>query len=168
MARAEKAKQIVDAEAAAEQKIIDADAEATAIFKKLEAQARGEYEILAKKGDGLREIVEGCGGAQAAFQLLLLEQLGHLSETAATAISNIKFDKVVVWDGAGGGANGDGGSSTSRFLQSLAGSLPPTLQMMKDIGGVEMPEYFGKLVEAQQKNAEPEPEKPDAPDEQAA
>ncbi|MEM8713418.1 MAG: hypothetical protein AAGG01_20935, partial [Planctomycetota bacterium] len=39
-----------------------------------------------------------------------------------------------------------GGSGTSRFLQSLAGSLPPTLQMMKDIGGVEMPEFLGKLV----------------------
>jgi flotillin len=76
--------------------------------------------------------------------------MDHLAETAATAISNIKFDKIVVWDGANGSGGGPGGapggSGTSRFLQSLAGSLPPTLQMMRDIGGVEMPEFLGKLV----------------------
>jgi len=144
VARAEKAKQIVDAEAVAEQKKIDADAEATAIFKKLEAQARGEYEILARKGDGLRQIVEGCGGSQAAFQLLMLEQLEHLSETAAKAIQNIKFDKVVVWDGAG--QNGRGG--TAGFLRSLAGALPPVMNIMKDIGGIELPEYIGKIAGA--------------------
>ncbi len=144
VARAEKAKQIVDAEAAAEQVRIDAEAEAQAIYLKLEAQARGEYEILAKKGEGLKEIVEGCGGSQAAFQLLMLEQLEHLSETAAKAISNIKFDKVVVWDGGG---NGDGKNGTAGFLRNLAGSLPPMMNMMKDIGGVELPDYIGKIVE---------------------
>lgn len=148
VARAEKAKQIVDAEAAAEQKKIDAEAEATAIYKKLEAQARGEFEILAKKGEGLQQIVEGCGGAQAAFQLLLLEQLGHLSETAAKAISNVKFDKVIVWDGGqSGGGSGDGQpGGAAGFLRGLAGALPPVMNIMKDIGGVELPEYIGKVV----------------------
>ena len=37
----------------------------------------------------------------------------------------------------------------SPFLQSLAGSLPPVMQMMKDIGGVEMPAFFGKLADGQ-------------------
>ena len=37
------------------------------------------------------------------------------------------------------------------------------LNMMRDIGGVDMPEYFGKLVKAK----EPEDETPDKP-EQAA
>ena len=32
----------------------------------------------------------------------------------------------------------------------MAGSLPPTLSMMKDIGGVEMPEFFGRLLEETQ------------------
>ena len=76
--------------------------------------------------------------------MLMLEQLGALSENAAKAIQNIKFDKVIVWEG---GENGDGRGATSGFLRSLAGSLPPVLQIMKDIGGVEMPEYFGKLAE---------------------
>ncbi len=146
VARAQKAKVVVDAEAEAERKRIDAEGEAAAIYARLEAQARGQYEILAKKGQGLGEIVAACGGSQEAFQMLMLEHMEKLSENAAKAISNIKFDKVVVWDGAGGAGGGEG-SATSNFLSSLAGSLPPMLHMMKDIGGVDMPEYFGKLVE---------------------
>jgi len=141
-AKAAKAKQIVDAEANAEQVRISAQAEAAAAYARLEAQARGEYEILAKKAEGLQRIVEGCGGAQEAFQLLMLEHLEQLSETAAKAISNIKFDKVVVWDNGG-----KDGSATSNFLQNMASTLPPMLHMMKDVGGVKMPEFFGKLVE---------------------
>jgi flotillin len=144
-AKAQKAKLIVDAEAAAEQVRLRAQAEAAATFARLEAQARGEYEILAKKAEGLQRIVQGCGGAQQAFQLLLLEHLPQMAETAAKAIANVKFDKVVVWDG---GAGGGGKNATAGFLHGLAGSLPPLLQMMRDIGGVEMPGYFGKLAEA--------------------
>ena len=146
VAKANKAKQIVDAEALAERRRIEAEGEAAAIFARLDAKARGEFEVLAKKGEGLGHIVSNCGSPQAAFQLLMLEELEHLSETAAKAISNIKFDKVIVWDGGGG--NGTGG--TAGFLQSLAGSLPPVMKIMKDIGGIEMPDYFGKMVEDSQ------------------
>jgi flotillin len=140
VAKAAKAKQIVDAEALAEQIKIEAAGQAAAVYAKLEAQARGEYEILAKKAEGLKKIVEGCGGSQEAFQLLMLEHLEHLSQTAAKAISNIKFDKVIVWDGG----NGSGG--TAGFLQGLTRSLPPMLNIMRDVGGVQMPEFFGKLL----------------------
>src|SRR5262249_59637057 len=108
-----------------------------------EAEARGQYEIVAKKGEGLREIITACGGAQQAFQLLMLEHLDHLAETAAKAISNIKFDKVIVWEN--GGQN-NGQSATSGFLQSFARTLPPMMQIMKDIGGVEVPEYLARLT----------------------
>jgi flotillin len=141
--KAEKAKTIVDAEAQATQRKIEAEGEAAAIFAKLEAEARGQYEMLAKKADGLKRIVEACGGSQQAFQMLMLEHLEHLSETAAKAISNVKFDKVVVWDS---GADGKGGNATSNFLKGLGNTLPPMLQIMKDVGGVEMPEFIGKLV----------------------
>src|SRR5439155_4616167 len=94
-AKAEKAKVIVEAEAAAEKRCLEAEGEAKAIFAKLEAEARGQYEILAKKGEGLRSIIEACGGAQAAFQMLLLEHLDALTQASAQAISQIKFDKVV-------------------------------------------------------------------------
>lgn len=138
-AKAEKAKMIVDAEAEAERRTLAAQAEATAIYMKLEAEARGHYEILAKKGEGLKRVVEACGGAREAYQLLMLEHLDTLAETAATAISNVKFDKVVVWDG------GSGNGATSGFLQNLGKSLPPMMHVLRDIAGVELPGYLGTL-----------------------
>ncbi|MCE9593103.1 MAG: flotillin family protein [Planctomycetes bacterium] len=151
-AKAQKARIMVDAEALAEKtrieaqgraaaQVVEAEAQAKAIFLKLEAEARGQYEILAKKGEGLQRLVEGCGGAEAAFQLLMLEHLDHLAETASKAISNIKFDKVTVWD------SGGTGGGTSGFLSSLGKSIPPLLDVMKNIGGVEMPAYLGKLTD---------------------
>jgi flotillin len=109
--------------------------------------------MLAKKGEGLQRIIEACRGSQQAFQMLMLEHLDTLAQASAQAISNIKFDKVVVWEGGGNGAGH--GSSTSQFLQNLARVLPPMMQVMKDVGGVEMPEYIARLT--------PEAAKPEAP-----
>jgi flotillin len=142
-AKAEKAQTIVDAEAEAEKRRIEAEGEAKAIFVKLEAEARGQYEILAKKGEGLAEIVKACGGSHEAFQMLMLEQLDTLAHTSAEAISNIKFDKIVVWENGGAG----GTSSTANFLNNLSHTLPPMLQVLKDIGGVEIPESLIKVAE---------------------
>ena len=97
---------------------IAAEADATAIYATLEAEARGQYEILARKGDGLKKIVDSCGGSQQAFQILMLEHLDHLSETAAKAISNVKFDKIIVWD------NGQSENGAANFLRGLGSSLP--------------------------------------------
>ncbi len=141
-AKAQKARILVDAEAESEKRRLEAQGEASAIYAKLEAEARGQYEILAKKGEGLKQIVEACGGAQQAFQLMMLEHLDKLAETSAKAISNIKFDKIVVWEN--GGANGR--SNTADFLHKMSGTLPPMLQVMRDIGGVEIPESLAKLV----------------------
>jgi flotillin len=140
-AKAQKAQTIVDAEAEAEKRRIEAEGQAKATFARLEAEAKGQYEILAKKGEGLKQIVAACGGSQEAFQMLMLEHLDHLADASAKAISNIKFDKVVVWEN--GGQNGSG--NTAGFLHNLARTMPPMLQVMKDIGGVEIPEYLAKL-----------------------
>ena len=154
-AKAEKARTIVEAEAEAEKRRIEAEAEAAAIYVKLEAQARGEYEILAKKGEALKQVVEACGGAQQAFQLLMLEHLDTLAETSAKAISNVKFDKVVVWDG--GGAN----AGTAGFLQNLSRTLPPMMNVLRDIAGVELPTFIGKL-HAEANGAAKAPDAPEA------
>lgn len=135
-AKAQKSKMIVDAQAEAERVRIAAQAEAEAIYVKLEAEARGNYEILAKKGDGLKQIVQACGGSKEAFQMLMLEHLDHLAEASAQAISNIQFDKIVVWEN--GGKNGR--TNTADFISGMANVLPPMMQVMKDIGGVELPE----------------------------
>ena len=140
-ARAEKAKVVVDAEAEADRKRIDAKAEADAIFAKLDAEARGQFEILAKKGEGLQTIVNACGGAKEAFQMMMLEHLDNLADASSKAISNIKFDKIVVWEN--GGSNGR--TNTADFISGMAKTLPPMMQVMKDIGGVELPEALIKL-----------------------
>lgn len=142
-AKAQKAKVVVDAEAVAERKRIEAEGEAKAIYAKLEAEARGQYEILAKKGEGLREIIGACGGAKEAFQMLMLEHFDELVAASAQAISNIKFDKVVVWDGGQGGVNG--GNATTNWLHQMTKTLPPMFQVMKDIGGIELPETLAKF-----------------------
>ena len=137
-ARAEKAKRIVEAEARAESLRLEAIGQAQATFAQLEAEARGEFEKLSKKAEGLRQIVDAAGGAESAYRLLMLEHIDHLANTAAKAISNIKFDKVVMW----GGANGDGGAGAgvSSFIADLMKSLPPALHTMMDIGGVRIPD----------------------------
>ncbi|HEX73148.1 MAG TPA: flotillin family protein, partial [Candidatus Hydrogenedentes bacterium] len=145
----------VEAEAEAERRRIEAEGEAKAIFAKLEAEARGQYEIMHQKAEGLRHIVNACGGAKEAFQMLILEHLDHLAEQSAKAIANIKFDKVVVWESGVG--NGRDKSSTASFLSSMANVLPPMLHTMKNIAGVEMPETFVKLMD-EAKPAEPQKE----------
>lgn len=141
-AKAQKARTIVDAEAAAETRRLAAKAEADAIFMKLDAEARGNYELLAKKAEGLKQIVQACGSSKEAFQLLMLEHLDNLAEASSRAISNIKFDKIVVWEN--GGQNGR--SNTADFLSGMAKTLPPMMQVMKDIGGVELPEALVKFA----------------------
>src|SRR5438552_2204251 len=158
-AKAEKARVIVEAEAEAEKRRIEAEGQAAAIFAKLDAEARGQYEILAKKGEGLKRIIDACRGPQQAFQLLMLEHLDTLAETAAKAISNIKFDKVIVWENGAG--NGSGASNTAQFLQSMARTLPPMMQIMKDIGGVELPEYIAKFTPPNGNSERPAPPPPD-------
>jgi len=97
--------------------------------------------MLAKKGEGFRALIEACGGANQAFQMLMIEHLDKLAETSAKAISNIKFDKVVVWE------NGSqtGQSSTANFLHGMTRTLPPMLQVLRDIAGVEVPESLVKI-----------------------
>jgi flotillin len=141
-AKAEKAKMIVDAEASAERRRIEAEGDASAIFAKLDAEARGQYEILAKKAAGLQKIVEACGGSHQAFQMLMLDHLNHLTDASAKAISNIKFDKIVVWENGGK----DGSSNTANFLQNMARTLPPMMQVMRDVAGIELPETLLKVT----------------------
>jgi len=149
-AKAEKAKTIVEAEAVAQRCRLEAEGEAAAIYAKLEAQARGQYEMLAKKAEGLKQIVAACGGSQQAFQLLMLEHFDDLVEASSRAISNIKFDKIVVWENGGR----DGTTATANWLHNMARTLPPMMQVMKDIGGIEIPETLASFVNAPKAEAQ--------------
>lgn len=75
---------------------------------------------------------------------MVTEQLPKLIEEQVKAISNLKIDKVTVWD-SGVGANGK--SSTAGFLSGLAGSIPPLHELAKN-AGVDLPAYMGKPTAA--------------------
>lgn len=49
--------------------------------------------------------------------------------------------QVVVWDGGSGSEK----NATADFIRGVAHSVPPTLDILKDIGGVDIPEYIGSL-----------------------
>lgn len=144
-AKAEKARRIVEAEALAESKRLEAQGEAAAIFARLEAEARGEYEKLSKKAEGLERIVAACGSADEAYRLLMLEKIEYLADKTAEAVSNIRFDKVVMWGGAQG--NGGSGAGVSSFVTDLMSTIPPALHTMMNIGGVKLSDGVLQVME---------------------
>ena len=150
-AKAEKARMIVQAEADAERVKIAAKAEAEATFARMDAEARGNLAIMEKKAEGLQKMVAAAGGnPDAAYRLLFLEQMPAVTETLAGAISNIKFDKVVLWNGSNG--NGTTGGVSS-LVEDLVKVLPPLMQVAEEIGGVQLPGIFGKRVQDATENA---------------
>ncbi|HKH93703.1 MAG TPA: SPFH domain-containing protein [Gemmatimonadaceae bacterium] len=144
-AKAEKARMIVQAEADAERVKIAAKAEAEATFARMDAEARGNLSIMEKKAEGLQKMVAAAGGnPDAAYRLLFLEQMPAVTETLAGAIANIKFDKVVLWNGSNGnGATG----GVSSLVEDLVKVLPPLMQVAEEIGGVQLPGIFGKRIQ---------------------
>jgi flotillin len=140
----EKNKIEIAAEAEAERIRREAKGTADGILFKYEAEAKGIRKLLDSKAAGYRELVEIVNGdSQAAATLLLIEKLEELVARQVEAISNLKIDKITVWD-SGGGGNGDG-SSTSNFISNLFKSLPP-LQDISEMAGFELPDYLGKAV----------------------
>ena len=147
----EKRRLVIAAEAEAEQKRVNAKGEADAIYAKMEAEAKGLYEILTKQADGYDRMIKAAGGdATKAYTLLLLEKLPELVKTQVDAIKGINIDKVTVWDGGAGNANGQ--TSTANFLSGLMKSVPP-LNDLFDQAGMALPEYLAKKKD--EKAAEP-------------
>jgi len=59
----------------------------------------------------------------------------------------------VVWEGN----SQNGTSATSNWLHNMARTLPPMMQVMRDIGGVEFPETFVNLGRGDLNKAEKQP-----------
>lgn len=140
----DKSKVEIAAEAEAEKRRRVARGEADAVLARFEAEAEGVRKLLEAKADGYAKLVESAGGdAKAAATLLLVEKLEDIVGKQVEAISNLKIDKITVWD-SGGGLGGN--SSTANFLSSLITSLPP-LQELSNMAGIELPDYLGKVIE---------------------
>jgi flotillin len=132
--------------------LAEADAEKTRRLKKgeadgiqslMEAEAKGTLAALQSKAEGFAKIVNAAGGAEFASTLLVTEQLPQLVAEQVKAISNLKIDKVTVWDSGGGK---DGKNDTANFVSGLVGALPPLHQITKNVG-IELPEFLGKLTD---------------------
>ncbi len=149
----EKKKIEVDAEAEAERARRVARGEADAVLAKYNAEAEGTQSVLVAKAKGYQELLNACGTKkELAPTLLIIEKLNALVAEQVKAIQNLKIDKITVWDGgAGAGAGGDGGS-TSGFLRSLIGSLPPMHELARQ-AGVELPGVLGQVRDGGEEGA---------------
>ncbi len=135
----------LEAEADAERIRRKARGEADAIYATMEAQARGTMEILSKQAEGLGRIVNAAGGkADEAVRLMIADKLQDLVKLQVEAISNIKIDKVTVWDG--GNKSADGKTTTANFLSGMIGSVPPLAEVF-NMAGLELPKYLGTKKE---------------------
>jgi flotillin len=127
-------------------------AEAEGMKANLLAQADGAQAILTKKAAGFRDLIEICGGANGAQNMLITEQLPNLVREQVNAISNLKIDKVTVWDS---GKNSDGKTGTADFLSGLIKALPPLHELARS-AGLDLPTYLGELQrEAERQQHEP-------------
>jgi flotillin len=115
------------------------------------AEADGTESILTKKAAGFRNLIETCGGAAGAQNMLITEQLPNIVHEQVNAISNLKIDKVTVWDG---GRNADGKTGTADFLSGLISALPPLHELARN-AGLDLPTYLGQLQREAEKSQAP-------------
>ncbi|MEX0320623.1 MAG: flotillin family protein [Puniceicoccaceae bacterium] len=126
------------------------NAEADGTRMKLLAEAEGVEALLKNKAKGFAEIISSCSSDEQAQVMLVIEQLPKLVEEQVKAISNLKIDKLTVWDN---GKGKDGKGATADFMSGLIASLPPVHELTKNVG-IKLPEYLGQIDS---------PEKPDKP-----
>jgi flotillin len=139
----DKTKLEIEAEANAERTRREAKGQADAVLMKYQAEAEGLQKLLEAKAFGYRNLIDSCGGdTQAAASLLMIEKLSEIVQAQVAAISNMKIDKITVWDSGAG----DGGNATAKFISGFIKSLPP-LQEVAAMAGLELPEYLGKVAE---------------------
>jgi flotillin len=138
----------IAAGAEAEKQRLEAHGQADAILAKYKAEAEGVQMVLEAKAEGYRRLIAACAdNPQVAPTLLLIEKLPELVAEQVKAVSNLKIDKITVWDGGGSRlVEGKGGSrgATADFLASLIGSLPPVHELAQQ-AGIELPSALGRV-----------------------
>jgi flotillin len=133
------------AEARAEETRRVKKGEADGLRSVMEAEGDGFKAILTQKATGFDEIVKACGNnPELASLIMITEQMPKLVEEQIKAISNLKIDKVTVWEG---GKNAGGKTNTADFLSGLVGVLPPLHDITKNVG-IQLPEFLGRLSSA--------------------
>mgnify|MGYP000457563413 FL=1 len=138
----EKLKVQVQADAEAEKARRIALGEADAIKAKYFAEAEGVKAVLEAKAKGYQDLVKISNNRpEIATSFLMIEKIEKIVEKQVDAIKNIKFDKITVWDGGTGTANG---STTANFMKDLIKSLP-AMHDLANQAGIELPQILGKV-----------------------
>ena len=138
----EKLKIQVQADAEAEKLRRVANGQADAIKAKYVAEAEGVKAVLEAKAQGYAELVRISNNRpEIATSFLMIEKVQDLVAKQVEAIKNIKFDKITVWDGGAGSANG---STTANFMRDLIKSLP-AMHDLANQAGIELPQVLGKV-----------------------
>ncbi len=135
-------KLVIEADAEKKQTMLAGEAKGAATRAELEGEAEGTYALLSKKAKGFEELVKAAGGAEKAFMLMVAEQLPIIAEIQAKAISNIKFEKIVVMD-----TGGNGGATTTASWLSGVTKMLPGLHEFAEMAGMELPGMLGKKLE---------------------
>lgn len=138
----EKLKIQVQADAEAERQRRIALGEADAIKAKYFAEAEGIKAVLEAKAKGYEDLVKISNNRpEIATSFLMIEKIEKIVEKQVDAIKNIKFDKITVWDGGSGSANG---STTANFMKDLIKALP-AMHDLAGQAGIELPQILGKV-----------------------
>ena len=138
----EKLKIQVEADAEAERQRRIALGEADAIRAKYFAEAEGIRAVLEAKAKGYEELVKiSQNKPEIATSFLMIEKIEEIVGKQVEAIKNIKFDKITVWDGGSGSANG---STTANFMRDLIKALP-AMHDLAGQAGIELPQILGKV-----------------------
>ena len=138
----EKLKIQVEADAEAERLRRIANGEADAIKAKYFAEAEGIKAVLEAKAKGYDELVKISNNKpEIATSFLMIEKIEKIVEKQVDAIKNIKFDKITVWDGGAGSANG---STTANFMKDIIKALPAMHDLARQ-AGIELPQILGKV-----------------------
>ncbi len=138
----EKLKIQVQADAEAEKLRRVAEGQADAIKAKYFAEAEGIKAVLEAKAKGYADLVKISNNRpEIATSFLMIEKIQDIVDKQVEAIKNIKFDKITVWDGGAGSANG---STTANFMKDLIKSLP-AMHDLANQAGIELPQVLGKV-----------------------
>lgn len=141
----------IEAEALAEQTRRVAKGDADAILLKKQAEGQGIYEVLSKQAAGFDKLVEAANNnSRDAVLMLIADRLPEIIKTQVEAISNLKIDKITVWDNLSAGADGKT-PATANFLAGMLKSIPPLDDIFKT-AGIELPSY----LKGEAKNTETE------------
>ncbi|MDR0354792.1 MAG: flotillin family protein [Deltaproteobacteria bacterium] len=152
LAEAEKQKMIIEADAQMERQSREGRGEGEKAKQEMLGRSDGMRALFEANSNGVKKLVDAAAGdANAAFLLLMADRVPELMNIQAKAVSNLKIDKLTVWD-----SGGKDGRAISNMVRDYATSLPPLQDLLK-MTGVIGPGILGQSENQPEKRPTAEP-----------